>query len=165
MKLKGKLCIGNSVRKIFGARAWMNVYADSFIHIHRDQMQWSHNLPPDSHQLDSWRCLGLWHKRYPGATAEHSWLKRMQRRELWLLTSPGCFPQSRLIPIWACWVTVLHTKKNPECYATHLTQHRLNYQLPGTSPVLNTYRVIGKEIHLRLLHPATSCCFKKNTLW
>lgn len=52
-------------------------------------------------------------------------------------------------------------EKPPGRYATHLTQHRLNYQLPGTSPVLNTYRVIGKEIYLCLLHPATSYCFKK----
>lgn len=62
IKLKEELCRDNSVRKIFGARAWMNMYTDSFIHIHRDQMQRNHNLPTDSQQLGSQRYRRLTQK-------------------------------------------------------------------------------------------------------
>lgn len=113
--------------------------------------------------MDSWRYHRLTQK-VPGATAKQRWLKRMQKRELSLLTSLCCFPQGRLIPVWAWWLTFLHDKKktkNPEHYATHLTQHRLNCQLAGRSPLWNTCRVTRKETLLCLPYAATPYCFKK----
>lgn len=81
--------------------------------------------------------LRFWQKIYPGTMAKQSWLKFMQKRKILLLAPLRCFHWGSLIPI--------------------PPQKRI-------SPLCHTYRVIGKETHLCLPHPAISYCFK-NTLW